>query len=80
MNPTLTIESLSETLAPNQTPLLDASEQTLQTEAGAARVTVALPVWKFGDLFEALMAMGSIVYMIGALGFGALLLFYTLKH
>jgi hypothetical protein len=71
MNSTLPIESLSESLVSNPTTPLASTEQP-------ARVT--LPGWKFGEVFEALLAVASVVYLIGAVSLAGLLLFYTLRR
>jgi hypothetical protein len=84
MNPRLGIESLSGTFVPTvpreTEPILDADQTKFETEGEPAGE--ALPVWrsswKFEDPFEALIAMLSVVYLTGAIGFGGLLLFYTL--
>jgi hypothetical protein len=81
MNSTLTIEPLNSTCAPADRQGLSSSPQTTlepPTERGGG----AVPFWsaqlKFEERFETFIAMLSLVYLIGGIGFAGLLLFYAL--
>jgi hypothetical protein len=83
MNPTLTIEPLHSTYASTDTERLSSSTNST-FESQAERAVSAIPFWcsrsKFEEHLETLIAMLSLVYLIGAVGFGGLLLFYTLSR
>jgi hypothetical protein len=79
MNPNLTIESLNGALVPHQTqPVFSGKQTASQTEAGSVRD--AISVWcssgKLDALLDTIIPILSRVYLIGAIGFGGLLLFY----
>jgi hypothetical protein len=81
MNRTLAIEPLSGTFRPTEaSPRISATHTRFEAGAGPARD--ALPVrwlpWKLEELFEVLIEILSVVYLIGAVGFGGLLLYYSL--
>jgi hypothetical protein len=83
MNPTLAIEQLSGALVQNQTPtILSVKQTTLEAEAGPTKT--AFPIWssywKSEEHFEAFMTILSVIYLIGAISFGGLLLFYALSR
>jgi hypothetical protein len=81
MNRTLAIEPLSGTFSPTEAPPGISAMPTSYT-AGAGPARDAPPVrwlsWKLEELFEMLIEILSVVYLIGAVGFGGLLLYYSL--
>ena len=79
MNRTLAIEPPSGTFSPTEAPPRISATPT-SFAAGAARDALAvrwLP-WMLEGLFEVLIEILSVVYLIGAVGFGGLLLYYSL--
>lgn len=83
MNSPLTIEPLNRTCAPVDPQCLSSSPDTTfesQTERGEG----AIPFWRsplrFEERFETFIAMLSLVYLIGGIGFAGLLLFYALSR
>jgi len=83
MNSTLTIEPLNRTCAPADRQCLSSSPETTlesQSEHGGS----AVPFWcsqlKLEERFETFIAMLSLVYLIGGVGFAGLLLFYALSR
>jgi hypothetical protein len=83
MNSTLAIEPLSRAYVPADPLCLSSSPETTfesQTEPSAN----AIPFWrfhpKFEERFDAFIAMLSLIYLIGGIGFGRLLLFYALSR
>jgi hypothetical protein len=83
MNSTLAIEPLNRTYVPADLQCLSSSPDTAfesQTEHGGS----AIPFWrfhlKFEERFDAFIAILSLVYLIGGIGFGGLLLFYALSR
>ena len=83
MNSTLTTELLNRAYAPADPQCLSSSSDATfesQTERGES----AIPFWrsplKFEEHFDAFIAMLSLVYLIGGIGFGGLLLFYALSR
>jgi hypothetical protein len=83
MNSTLAIEPLNSTYVPADPQCLSSSPEATfesQTERGES----AIPFWrsplKFEEHFDAFIAMLSLVYLIGGIGFGGLLLFYVLSR
>ncbi len=81
MNSTLTIGSLSGTLvSDDEQTLTSAQETTFENEAAPTRDTIYLRWSSFRELFEGILAILTVLYLIGAVGFGAMLLFYTLHH
>jgi hypothetical protein len=83
MNANLTIESLNGALVPNETPPVFSGKQTA-SQREAESVRDAISVWcsprKFDALLETIIPILSLVYLIGAIGFGGLLLFYVLSR
>jgi hypothetical protein len=83
MNPTLAIEPLNGTHASADTQRLPSSPDTT-IESLAEHGWSAIPFWcshrKFEEHIETFIAMLSLVYLIAAVGFGGLLLFYTLSR
>lgn len=83
MNPVLTIEPTDGTFVSTETPPnFPRQPTTFETEAEPGRKVIPVwwPHWKFEESFEALIAILSVAYLIGAIGFGGLLLFYTLSR
>jgi hypothetical protein len=83
MNSTLTTELLNRAYAPADPQCLSSTPDTTfesQTEHGGS----AIPFWrshlKFEKRFDTFIAMLSLLYLIGGIGFGGLLLFYTLSR
>jgi hypothetical protein len=83
MNSTLTIEPLKRPYAPTDPQRLSSSPDTTfapQAEHGRC----AIPFWcshlKFEERFETFIAMLSLFYLIGGIGFAGLLLFYALSR
>jgi hypothetical protein len=79
MNSTLAIEPLKR----SEPQFLSSSPDTTfesQTERGGS----AIPFWRFHlkleERFDAFIATLSVVYLIGGIGFGGLLLFYALSR
>jgi hypothetical protein len=83
MNPVLIIEPVTGTLISVGTQaMLSASDTTLETEKQPAKNSVRVP-WsphRFEELFTGTFAMLSVVYLVGAAGFTAMLFFYALSH
>jgi hypothetical protein len=81
MNRTLAIEPLNGTFSPTEAPPRRVATPT-RFAAGAGPARDTLPVrrftWKLEELFEVLIEILSVVYLIGAIGFGGLLLYYSL--
>lgn len=76
MNRTLAMEPLSGTFSPTEAPpRISAVPTSFEAEAGPGND--ALPI-RWGQLFEVLIEILSVVYLIGAVGFGGLLLYYSL--
>jgi hypothetical protein len=83
MNPTLPIEPLHRTYASTDTGRHSSSTNTTfesQAERGVSAVPFRCSCSKFEEHLETFIAMLSLVYLIGAVGFGGLLLFYTLSR
>jgi hypothetical protein len=81
MNRTLAIEPRSGTISPTEAPpRITAMPPIFATGAGPARNTrpVRWFPWKLEELFEVLIEILSVVYLVGAVGFGGLLLYYSL--
>jgi hypothetical protein len=83
MNSTLTIEPLNRTCAPADPQCLASSPDTT-FESQAERGGSGIPFWrshlKFEERFETFIAMLSLVYLIGGIGFAGLLLYYALSR
>ena len=83
MNPMLIIEPVTGTLVSVETQtILPASKETLGTETQPAKAAVPRP-WpsdRFEELFKGILAMLSVVYLVWAIGFTGMLLFYALSH
>jgi len=83
MNSTLAIEPLNGTYVPADPQCLSSSPDTT-FESQTERVGSAILFWrfplKFEERFDAFIAMLSLVYLIGGIGFGGLLLFYALSR
>ena len=83
MNSTLTIGSLGGTLvADDEQTFISGQETTFEKEAAATRDAIHLrrSSFRIEELFEGILAILTGGYLIGAVGFGAMLLFYTLHH
>jgi len=83
MNSTLTIGSLSETLVSDgEQTFTSPQETTFEKEAAPARDAIHLrrSSFRIEELFEGILAILTGAYLLGAVGFGAMLLFYTLHH
>ena len=83
MNSTVAIEPLNRTYVPAAPQCLSSLPETTfdsQTEPSGGDS----PFWrfdpKFEERFDAFIAMLSLVYLIGGIGFGGLLLFYVLSR
>ena len=83
MNPLLIIEPVTGTLLSVGTQaMLPASHTTLKAEKRPAKNSVPVQ-WsphRFEELFTGIFAMLSVVYLVGAAGFTAMLFFYALSH
>jgi hypothetical protein len=83
MNSTLTVEPLNRTYVPAELQCLPSSPDST-VESQSERGGSATPFWrfplKFEERFDAFIAMLSLVYLIGGIGFGGLLLFYALSR
>jgi hypothetical protein len=83
MNSTLPIEPLNRTYAPSDSHSLSSSPDSsfeLPAESGESAIPFCGSHLKFEERFETLIATLSLVYLIGGIGFGGLLLFYTLSR
>jgi hypothetical protein len=83
MNSTLTIGSLSGTLVSDDEQTVTATQETtFEQESAPARDAIYLwwPSFRIEELFEGILAILTVTYLIGAVGLGAMLLFYTLHH
>ena len=83
MNSTLTIGSLSETLvSDDEQTFSSAQETTFEKEAAPTRDAIHLrrSSFRIEELFEGILAILTGAYLLGAVAFGAMLLFYTLHH
>ena len=83
MNSTIDIGSLSETLVSgDEQTFTSAQETTFEKEAAPARDAIQLrrSSFRIEELFEGILAILTGAYLIGAVGFGAMLVFYTLHH
>jgi hypothetical protein len=83
MNPTPAIESISGTFVANKvTTTYFLRESEFRTERRSARG--GFPVWlswrDFEENIESLMRKLSLAYLIGALGFGGILILDALSH
>jgi hypothetical protein len=82
MNP-LTIEPTNGTFVSTETQHnFSRQPTTFQTEVEAGRKVIPVwwAIWKFEECFDAFSAILSVAYLIGAIGFGGLLLFDTLNR
>jgi hypothetical protein len=82
MNSTLTIGSLSGTLVSDEQTVISAQETTFEKESAPTRDAIHLrrSTFRIEELFEGILAFLTGAYLLGAVGFGAMLLFYTLHH
>jgi hypothetical protein len=83
MNSILTIEPTHGTFVTTETqPSFSGPPPTFETaaEPGSKVRPDWWSNWKFEKCFEAFIAILSVAYLIGAIGFGGLLLFYTLSR
>jgi hypothetical protein len=83
VNSTLTIGSVSGTLVSDDEKTANpAQEITYDNETAPTRDAVHLcwSSFRFAEFFEGILAILTGLYLIGAVGFGAILLFYTLHH
>jgi hypothetical protein len=83
MNPILIIEPVTGTLVSVETrTILPASKRTLGTETQPAKDAVPprWPPYRFEEPFKGILAMLSVMYLVGAIGFTGMLLFYALSH
>jgi hypothetical protein len=83
MNSTLTIGSLGGTLvADDEQTFTSGQETTFEKEAAATRDAIHLrrSSFRIEELFEGILAILTGAYLIGAVGFAVMLLFYTLHH
>ena len=82
MNSTLVVKPLNGSFIPDETSsVLSAQQATFKTERESARN--AVPVrWssrKFELLADTFIAMLSLLYLLGAIGFGGLLFYYAIS-
>lgn len=83
MNTTLTIEPLNSTYPAADPQCLPSSPDTTsesQAESGEKVRPSCCSHLKFEERFDTLIAMLSLVYLMGGIGFGGLLLFYALSR
>jgi hypothetical protein len=83
MNPTLSMEPLNRTFpSPDAERHFSSSGTTFESiaEPGRKAVPVWWSLWKFEERIETFVALLSVVYLIGAIGFGGLLLFDALNR
>jgi hypothetical protein len=83
MNSTLAIEPLNSTYVPADPQCLSSSPDTTfesQTERARSVIPFCRLHLKFEERFDAFIAMLSLVYLVGGIGFGGLLLFYVLSR
>jgi hypothetical protein len=82
MNQTLAIETCRGSFA-NGTSANVSSERSEfagETASTSGQRPKRRSVWKFEERFEALIGLLSVVYLLGAFGFGGLLVFYILSR
>jgi hypothetical protein len=62
--------------------ILPAGETTLQKETEPAKNDVLVPwsPYRFEEQFPGILAILSVVSLVGAIGFTAMLFFYALSH
>jgi hypothetical protein len=83
MNSTLAIGSLSGTLvSDDEHTVTSAQETTFEKETAPTSDPIYLQwsYFRIEELFEGILAFLTVAYLIGAVGLGAMLLFYTLHH
>ena len=82
MNSILGIGPLSGTLvSDDEQTVISAQEIKFEKEAGPIRDSMRLrSIRRFEELLEGILAFLTVGYLMGAIGFGGLLLFYNLHR
>jgi hypothetical protein len=81
MNPTLSIESIAGTLVPDGSQTVTFAQGNTKEAAPTRRsISFRWPSCSFAEVNEAIIAFLTVIYLTGAVGFGAMLIFQTLQH
>jgi hypothetical protein len=82
VNSTLTIKSCGTLVSDDEQTANSAQETAYDNETKPTRDAIHLrwSSFRFAEFFEGILAILTGLYLIGAVGFGAILFFYTFHH